>query len=416
MPVQAGSSGSTLMVDDDGQAKVGNCAASGPASNAAYSTIQSAVVASHHDDTILVCPGDYTEALVIRNPKDNLSLRSVKPFQAHIWRPISLDGDIPLVHIKPGADGVSFVHFSLIFPTTDDCDVATAGAILIEGTNASIRGNRIRSDGPDQFYTCGYRDGIVVTANHNNQFSTAGARPADSSAPASALIGWNIVRDFQEIGILASVDTQARVTRNSVHFGHQNSTCNTTAATAATGPAGIYCFGFGIEFDNDARGTIDGNVVVSDPDFNFTATQSAGAAPSGFANFLLSGIDVGPGDQHIEILGNRVAMAIYGISLFARDGALVNDNYVSLNAFGGIDLQSTIGTQVRRNQVYNTFDGAGLFASNSSSGNLFKNNRSLDNSTDCEDQTSGSAATVANDWVNNVGNTSVPSGLCTPEL
>ncbi|MEA2348766.1 MAG: hypothetical protein QOG62_2553, partial [Thermoleophilaceae bacterium] len=74
VPVQAGSSGGVLMVDDDGQATAANCGASGPASNAAYSTIQSAIVASHSGDTILVCPGNYTENLVIRQNRDDLSL------------------------------------------------------------------------------------------------------------------------------------------------------------------------------------------------------------------------------------------------------------------------------------------------------------------------------------------------------
>lgn len=414
-PVHAGGSGGTLMVDDDGQAKPGKCGASGPASNAAYSTIQSAVLASSAGDTIWVCPGDYTENLVIRKHKDDLSLRSVKPWQARIWRPISLDGDIPLVHIKPGADGVSFVHFALVFPTTDDCDQATAAAILVEGTNASIRGNRIHSDGPDDFYTCGYYDGIAVTANNVPPPGpiTASATPAAINAPASAFVGFNLIRDFQNAGIIAGSYTHARVTTNSVHFGHQDSGCSFTSAATAAAPAGSVCFGWGILYYGGARGTVDENYVVADPSVDVTSTQTAGNI-----TFLLVGISIGgystPAGK-VKVLGNHVGLAVEGITLGGTDQNIVHDNYVSLSFGTGIYVDGT-NADIRRNQVYNTITGnGGLYASGNSEGNLFKNNRALDNSVDCNDDTGPTVGSLDNTWVQNVGDTSDPSGLCTPE-
>jgi len=112
----------TLIVAADGHARDGNCAAS----NTAYSTIQAAINGAHAGDTIKVCPGDYTENLVIGT--DDLSIVSTGPWTARIWRPTSLPGLTPLVDILLGADGVLFQHFALMFPTTNACDNPTSAA------------------------------------------------------------------------------------------------------------------------------------------------------------------------------------------------------------------------------------------------------------------------------------------------
>ena len=61
----------TLMVDADGHASATNC----NASTDTFTTIQAAVNAAAPGDTISVCPGVYSEQLVVPSSRGNLTIR-----------------------------------------------------------------------------------------------------------------------------------------------------------------------------------------------------------------------------------------------------------------------------------------------------------------------------------------------------
>jgi Periplasmic copper-binding protein (NosD) len=393
-PAASAASHAVLMVDDDGHAAPGNC----DASAATYSSIQDAIDAASAGDSIRVCPGDYTENLIIRAAKDNLSLVSVSPFQARIWRPTSLDGDTPMVNIRPGADGVRFIHFSLLFPTTDACDQPSHDGILVEGRNAVIRGNRIKSDGPDDFNSCGFDVGVQVG------LAVATAKPLP---PASALVGWNLVRGFHGAGIWATGPTsRMRATRNSVHYGHEGSTeCITAAAglgSRSYSPAGSVCVSAGVAYSDGASGKVDGNRIFSDVDF--ARPQTAQPAP-----ILANGIIVGAFSPAgpVKVVHNRVHAALDGIEIAWAEAGRVRGNAVWHGVDTGITLETSTGVLVKANRV--TLSWVGINANASSGGNAFRANTALGNdSYDCQDLSSG----PSNTWAHNVGDSSNPSGLC----
>ena len=416
------------MVDGDGHARDGNC----NASNAAFSTIQSAISASHAGDTVKVCPGDYTENLVIGSGKDNVSVVSVKSFKAHIWRSINLAGETPLVDIRPGADGVLFKHFTLNFPDSNACDSPTSAAIEVGGTHASIRANRIKTDHHDpDFISCGYAIGINVGPEAFTMMTAGGTTTASVPAgfdapPASALVGWNVVRDFQFVGVnVIGPDSSADTTRNSIHYGHQGSENCLSTSTASTGshwkgasglgrsgvtPTGIgVCFGVGIAYSVGASGEITGNAVLADFDLCMCTAGTSNDGP-----LLLGGIGIGffAASGTVNAVNNEVGFALFGIGVETETTSQVSDNQVAFTLNYALGVERGSGVKMRRNEAN---ESGGIFADQDTGGNLFKDNAANDGS--CEDNSTGSdTAGTDNHWVGNTGDSSSPSGLCTPAL
>ncbi len=101
-----------------------------------YATIQGAVNGASPDDTILVCPGTYTEQVTVAT--DDLSLMSVTPLLAIIDAPLSMASPEAVVHVA-GATGVSIRDFTITGPTTGG-----AIGIYVSGNgDATVDGNEI---------------------------------------------------------------------------------------------------------------------------------------------------------------------------------------------------------------------------------------------------------------------------------
>ena len=253
-------------------------------------------------------------------------------------------------------------------------------------------------------------------------------RIAGDGPPASATVGWNTVREFQEAGVAAFGEhTKATVKRNSIHFGHDGGTCPTsgtsTSGSGASTPAGISpnCFAFGIWFDGLARGTASGNVVVSDAvhfviENGAVRPGSAGVAaiPSGSvgAPVLFGGIMTGLISQtlRVDVLDNQIVAAFVGITV-ADDGSHVVGNSVFATPQAGILLQAD-NSDVRRNTIELT--GTGISVDDRSTDNVFRHNTVSDNINNaCDDSSSGSGtAGTANTWTGNTGTPSNPLGIC----
>jgi len=98
----ASASAATRAVDDDGRATPRNC----NAQDVASTSIQAAVTASSAGDTIVVCPGTYTEQVRVPADKDRLTLVSSSRRQAIIKAPPAYgNGTVDLVRVD-GAENV----------------------------------------------------------------------------------------------------------------------------------------------------------------------------------------------------------------------------------------------------------------------------------------------------------------------
>ena len=418
------------MVDADGHARDGNCNAGA----AAYSTIQAAISAAHAGDTVKVCPGDYTENVVIGSGKDNLSIVSVESFQAHIWRSTDLTGNTPLVEIRPGADGVLFKHFTLLFPTSNDCDMSTYAAIEVGGPpTPPFRANRIKTDGPDAgFATCGYAVGVNVGPAEvllATASKTRAAAPAGLEAPASALVGWNIVRDYQFIGIgVFGRETTATTKRNSIHFGHQGATdCLSPVTSTAgfssswrgvaaarnqvspSGPGPLFCFALGMSYSDGASGEITSNVIESDVEPT-PVTAGSPTPASGPLSFYAIANGISGSAGTVTISRNHVKFSFFGIGVETQTTQVISDNNVRFTVLDGIAIEGGSGVKVRHNK---TQYSNGYFASDESGGNIFKENVAVGG--ECDDESEGTdTGGTANHWVGNVADSSSPAGICTP--
>ncbi len=183
----------TRWVDGDGHAGPNGC----NSSHSAYKQIQKAVNASNEDDTVIVCPGTYRQQVRIRGDRDGLTLKSSTPFGATILTPSSpehVDGGVFLVSVEK-VDGVTVRGFKVLARTDGPCDDTDVGIFVVaprKRPSGAIASWPPAAFGPGS--SCELGIGI------------AGRRRVvrDSSArSASALVGFNEVRDAVGGGIIA---------------------------------------------------------------------------------------------------------------------------------------------------------------------------------------------------------------------
>ena len=103
-----------------------------------------------------------------------------------------------------------------------------------------------------------------------------------------------------------------------------------------------------------------------------------------------------------------------GIILFRPDSdTLLGGNTIARNDYN-IGLFNADGIAIRSNRATNGKDLAGIFVNASSTDNLFRDNRALGNQRlDCWDRSEGTGTSgTANTWIDNIGETDRPSGIC----
>lgn len=413
----ASAAATTRWVDDDGRAGPGGCTGNG----SAKTTIQAAVNAAKAGDTVIVCPGEYTESVTVGAAKDGLSIVGATFWTARIIQPDDAVGEGSyLLGIKPGANnvlvrGLVFVAKAPGLTPQGQISCWLDAAIVAQGKNATILSNRINgrgfTSGP-----CGYETGIRVGA----PIGIAGTAPAPS-----ATISHNAVRDFYGQAISAVGDgVEATIERNSIRYWHLDESIRRPVAASgrrsavrwnlATGPAGPGRSAFGIALGLGASGTIYGNEVSSGPNAGFGL---AGTTLTPLLGQAITTQQPGP----LLISQNTVHRAFGGITLTSAVGVKLRANVVT-DAYYGIALTDVQGSGIRNNQVgpgvYGiTIDamlqGAGPLST--SQGNRVQYNTSLGNiAIDCLDETSGSGTGgTANTWAFNTGLSSNPADLCT---
>jgi hypothetical protein len=366
-PASAGGS-TTRYVDDDGHA---GGAAGCDGAKRAHKRLQPTVEASGTGDLILVCPGIYREELLVRGSRRNgLRIRAAQPWQAIVIAPGG-DGTMwSLLRIED-ASGVVVQGLELRAPTGGSCRYVSTMIYLAPGTSdVLLRGNRIRPSGSDSLGRCGYGGGIHVFSGPH-------------------WIGDNVIRDFKFNGI--SVGTggvegypgRATVVRNRIHFHHAG------IASSWLGGSGIY-FGSG-------RATFVHNVIDGLP--------SAGEVGAAGTALLDTGISGGDFDSSLVIRANVVRHVQHGIDTGYGDVKVI-DNVVRHSRATGI-LERYGSGIIRGNRV---FDSGGNGIEVTDSGVVVRGNTALRSGQfDCADRSA-----IKNTWVDNIGETSDPAGLCTP--
>jgi parallel beta-helix repeat protein len=391
-PVSANSASTTRWVDNDGHAGARGC----DSSARAFTHVQAAVDASDVNDVVVVCPGTYTEQIVITGDRAGLTLRSSKPFGATLKTPgVLVDtylGTANLLFIDT-VNRVTVQGFKMIVRTSGPCDDVDATILASGSRHTSIRGNRILAPGSGSGAACIQGVGVAI-------FDRVGH-------PASAVVGFNEVRDAVFVGIwaLGAESTTATIVHNSVraYFGKPPTG---GSPVPGTGPGGQFAIGmFG-----RARGNITNNVI-----------QGAGAAPltSGSSTFIIGiavvGLTGSPSTAFrngpIDVHGNIVRRVLYGLYGVSADQLTIRDN-VFRNAYIGLRFEGAEGNAVSQNTVATKYIGIQVDAA--SSGNQLRRNSLSGNGVSCQDDSVGSGtAGTANGWhANTAAQTSSPTGIC----
>jgi parallel beta-helix repeat protein len=354
--------------------------------HADFTTIQAAVDAAGRNDTIRVCPGTYTEQVVIPDDKDGLTLRSERPFAARIQAPATLNDTRAIVHID-GADRVTVRGFHISGPA----DGLDFGIAVDNGGSATIRDNRI-SDVRETTLS-GIQTGFGIFVG-------------DETRATEATITGNEIVDYQKGGILVDGPrTEADVSGNVVRG------VGTTAVIAQNGiqvsdgaDADVH---FNLVFGNRFA---DPNVALSSGILLFEAGDVRVFANASFANDL--GIVVASTNearvQNNAAFGNTDT----GIYLFDAHDSLVQGNVASGNGLDGINVEASTGNVLRHNTA-NDNGRDGIHLESDARGNRIENNRMRDNDRfDAFDgSVGGGTAGTANFWRNNFGETENRPGL-----
>jgi parallel beta-helix repeat protein len=360
-----------------------------------YPTISSALLVAQPGDTIRIHPGTYQEAVDITT--NNITLEGVDQ-SAVILAPSDLaSNDFALVWVD-GATGVTIQNLTVAGPYTGGFTKVGAnllglhaGIFVANGGSATILNDHvtdIRDDPPNTTVDDGF---AILVGSQTNVLKTTG----------TALIENNTVDNYGDAGIdVASPGSRAVIRNNTI-----------TGLSPAL--ANQYKTQVGIEVQPGGTATIVGNTVSQ----NLQTT----ASPNGVGLFLSA-----PG-AGLNVAGNTVTNANYGIYLISAQGAVITDNQVSVNTADGIDLVNSSGVTLSGNTSdQNGGNGISLFISTGnlifdnsaahngrdgtfvdvgSTGNtLFQNALSDNGAYDAEDQSTGSGtAGTGNTWIANTG-------------
>ena len=142
-------------------------------------SVQAAVTASAAGDTIVVCPGTYTEQVRVPADKDRLTLISSSRRQAIIKAPPAYaNGTVDLVRVD-GAENVSFASFTITGPQPDTayCNPLLVSNVRIgQGGSANLVDNRITQAKPTNPALRGCQNGFGVQIGRNAESDTGTGR------------------------------------------------------------------------------------------------------------------------------------------------------------------------------------------------------------------------------------------------
>jgi hypothetical protein len=321
--------------------------------NAAFTSIQAAVIASGPGDQIRVCPGLYQEQVDIGPGHDGLTLFSQQPRQAIIKAPqpaMAEPGDIVRIH---DVQDVSLRQFTITGPLPDTlfCSVRTRTGVRIDdGASALLRDNRITEIRSTTPALRGCQNGVAVLVGRNFEDTTG-----------TAWITHNDIDRYQKGGIVVdNVGSYATIDHNAVVHGP---------------PDVIVIAPNGVQVSRGAGGQVDHNVV---------AENTGGASGTGVIIYQA-------GSGLVDVDHNEVFRNDDGISFYETDNGTVSHND-------------------SHDQLF--YDG--IYMDSGSMGNTIDHNDAFMNTEhDCHDDSVGpGTGGTANYWLQDKGNTQNRPGLC----
>lgn len=322
-----------------------------------FTAIQPAIDASSPNDTVLVCPGTYSELVKIDRNTSNVVLNGLKVLAntthlSTVAAPSTITGNDAIVTVSEAAK-VTFSRFNVTGPGPSGCGSIKAGIWVRDGADATVSLNRVLNIRDNPLSGC--QNGIGI------QYGSA-----DGATTGSGLIQSNEVSGYQKNGIVArSAGSTVTIDKNTVvGTGH-------TAVIAQNG----------IVLQSGALGRVTANKVnanwyenPSDP--GTVATGLLTFSPSTALNTIQSNV----------LIDNQANLYVYDM-----------DN-------------GHVYTNQARNGQYGVVNDA------TSTNNRYDGNKASTNSIyDCEDDSSGAkTAGTANTWLNNRGTLMTPLGICKP--
>jgi large repetitive protein len=324
--------------------------------DADYTSIQEAVDNASPDTLIRVCAGTYEEQVTFGEGKDDIVLDGAGRDSTKITAPDDLtSGDLVAVN---GATNITIRDFLISgpFPQTGCTDAR--GVRVFGGGSAVIANNRIteiRSEDPS---LRGCQNGIAVVYGDYDPGS-------GTSTSGTGTVLNNVIDRYQKGGIIVSeADSNATIRDNTI-LG--------VGATEDIAQNGI-------QVSYGGQATVRQNGIR---DNRFTGATDD--------QYDAGGIILFKPDADTLVGGNIIARNDYNIGLFNADGIAIRSN----RATNGKDL-------------------AGIFVNARSTDNLFRDNRALGNERlDCWDRSEGTGTSgTANTWIDNIGETDRPSGIC----
>ena len=385
-----------------------NSSCHNPSPNPEYTSIQLAVSAANPFDTILVAPGTYHESVTI-------GTNSISLFGAQAGNDAREDRHDPTKEsiVDAGGAGSAFtISASYVvidgFTVQNGAGGGTPAGIVVEG-NLKLRFlNNIVQNNSIGLYLDGF-NGAAIERNlfRNNNNSAGGptvvglgiyAQAGDAvvitenefsenKAAAMAVlayIGATITENTSEndgsfVIFITTADSQFSHNRGK-NFGHEG-VLPAFSGVSADAAVDIAFSNSAVEISyNDLE---NGKTPISN---GIAFTKAFGTGPSLVQDIVHNKIERFPG---------------YGI---------VAEDPISV---GTLNNSSIIGNEVEDNGL----DGIYIDGVAGNVGNrLFDNEAEGNHGFDCHDDTSGTFTLgTANTWFNNSGNSSIPTGLCTPE-
>jgi len=311
-----------------------------------FTTISQAISAVPSGSTIMVCPGNYFEQLLITK---KLTLEGVA------------SGNENAAVIYPPAAG--------LVTNTSDARGAVAAQILVQGTAGPVKITNLTVDGTGNNYTSGDLRGILYQDASGTVLHVA----ARNQIPGGTLNG-----DQSGQGIMvettSSSSASLTVENSSVHNYNKNGIVARYAGASLTA-TGNFVQGAGavsgsaaqngieIAF-NGATGSIKTNVVIDNVYYDPTSSSSAG--------ILLYDAKE---DASIQVSGNTVGNSQEGIQLFTDspgtygDGVTVSTNKIfGTSSFDAIDV-CTSDNVINGNTIVNAAESGVHFDSSCGAGN-----------------------------------------------
>ena len=410
--------------------------ASSPSCHApSFSTIQAAITAASAGATIYVCAGTYNESLSINKPLILLGAEYQSDARTRSGAETVIDGTGGITYASGATSGTiegftlngytggtgevvaSDVGSGWTF-TKDIVDVSNGGFYL--NTNgianpapSSIANDKFVQATPSWANSGDFGQAVLVWANTGNNITIANNSFVNLSGPGAGINttgtgscgaspGTANFSDNLTIRSNSFVDNGAPFTDPTYGPGFIDENflalfCSTDAHISANSVT--------ITDLNDANASTpiylgggDWNTSVTDNTLKGNGASSASGIQLN-SNFYAPGTGVSMSSNKISgfYYGIHITGSNYGGGFAAPSGFLVEDNTVTGSLQNGIELNP--GTDN---------------ASAPSGGTLSDNSSTGSGTYDCFDASSGSGtAGTANTWLNDIGTTSSPRGLCT---